>query len=93
MFTFYYKPRTSPYEFIVPFDQYMESVKNSYSIGMRFKMRFEEADPKRWPKSKWKCLKVRWDETSTIPHPDRVSPWKIEPALTPVLNPLPVPRL
>lgn len=110
IFTVYYKPRTSPSEFIVPFDQYMESVKNSYSIGMRFKMRFEgeeapeqrftgtivgteEADPKRWPESKWRCLKVRWDETSTIPRPDRVSPWKIEPALTPpALNPLPVPR-
>ncbi|CDP21687.1 unnamed protein product, partial [Coffea canephora] len=104
MLTVYYKPR----HFIVPFDHYMESVKNSYSIGMRFKIRFEgeeaqapeqrftgaivgteEADPKRWPESKWRCLKVRWDETSTILRPDRVSPWKIEPAL----NPLPVPRL
>lgn len=110
MFTVYYKPRTSPAEFIVPFDQYMESVKNNYSIGMRFKMRFEgeeapeqrftgtivgieDADPKRWRDSKWRCLKVRWDETSTIPRPDRVSPWKIEPAVTPpALNPLPVPR-
>ncbi|XP_024023134.1 auxin response factor 2B isoform X3 [Morus notabilis] len=110
MFTVYYKPRTSPAEFIVPFDQYMESVKNNYSIGMRFKMKFEgeeapeqrftgtiigveDADPKRWTDSKWRCLKVRWDETSTIPRPDRVSPWKIEPALAPpALNPLPVPR-
>lgn len=33
--------RTSPAEFIVPFDEYMEAVKNSYPIGMRFKMRFE----------------------------------------------------
>lgn len=33
--------RTSPSEFIIPFDQYMESVKTNYSIGMRFKMRFE----------------------------------------------------
>jgi hypothetical protein len=42
--------RTSPAEFIVPFDQYMESVKNSYSIGMRFKMRFEgeEAPEQRY---------------------------------------------
>ncbi|PON97460.1 Auxin response factor [Trema orientale] len=110
MFTVYYKPRTSPAEFIVPFDQYMEANKNNYSIGMRFKMRFEgeeapeqrftgtiigieEADPKRWKDSKWRCLKVRWDETSTIPRPERVSPWKIEPALAPpALNPLPVPR-
>ncbi|KAL9662015.1 hypothetical protein QQ045_026843 [Rhodiola kirilowii] len=110
MFTVFYKPRTSPTEFIVPFDQYTESVKNNYSIGMRFKMRFEgeeapeqrftgtvvgidDADPKMWRDSKWRCLKVRWDETSTIPRPDRVSPWKIEPALTPpALNSTPMPR-
>ncbi|KAJ4945343.1 hypothetical protein NE237_014229 [Protea cynaroides] len=110
MFTVYYKPRTSLAEFIVPLDQYMESVKSNYSIGMRFKMRFEgeeapeqrftgtvggmgDADPNRWPGSKWRCLKVRWDEISSIPRPDRVSPWKIEPALTPpALNPLILPR-
>ncbi|XP_042501854.1 auxin response factor 2A-like [Macadamia integrifolia] len=110
MFTVYYKPRSSPAGFIVPFDQYMESVKNNYSVGMRFKMRFEgeeapeqrftgtvvgvgDADPNRWAGSKWRCLKVRWDETSSIPRPDRVSPWKIEPALSPPqLNPPPVPR-
>ncbi|XP_004297494.1 PREDICTED: auxin response factor 2 [Fragaria vesca subsp. vesca] len=110
MFTVYYKPRTSPAEFIVPFDQYMESVKNNYSIGMRFKMRFEgeeapeqrftgtiigieDADPARWRESKWRSLKVRWDENSTIPRPERVSCWKIEPALAPpALNPLPMPR-
>ncbi|KMT10926.1 hypothetical protein BVRB_5g113390 [Beta vulgaris subsp. vulgaris] len=110
MFTVYYKPRTSPAQFIVPYDQYMESVKNQYSIGMRFKMRFEgeeapeqrftgtivgieDANPNRWQDSKWRCLKVRWDETSTIPRPDRVSPWQIEPALTPpTINPLPVTR-
>ncbi|XP_052480966.1 auxin response factor 2A [Gossypium raimondii] len=110
IFTVYYKPRTSPAEFIVPFGQYMESLKNNYSIGMRFKMRFEgeeapeqrftgtvvgieDADPKRWQDSKWRCLKVRWDETSSIPRPERVSPWKIEPPLAPpALNPLPMPR-
>ncbi|KAH9770226.1 auxin response factor 2 [Citrus sinensis] len=108
MFTVYYKP--SPSEFIVPYDQYMESIKNNYSIGMRFKMRFEgeeapeqrftgtivgieDADPQRWRDSKWRCLKVRWDETSTIPRPERVSLWKIEPALAPpALNSLPMPR-
>ncbi|XP_074375564.1 auxin response factor 2B-like isoform X2 [Apium graveolens] len=110
MFTVYYKPRTSPAEFIVPFDQYSASVKNNYSIGMRFKMRFEgeeapeqkftgtivgteESDPKIWPDSKWRSLKVRWDEISSIPRPERVSPWNVEPALTPpAINPLPVPR-
>ncbi|KAL4566718.1 hypothetical protein LXL04_030841 [Taraxacum kok-saghyz] len=110
MFTVYYKPRTSPSEFIVPYDQYMESVKNNYSIGMRFNMRFEgeeapeqrftgtivgieERDQQRWPDSKWRNLKVRWDESSTIPRPERVSPWKIEPALVPpAINPLPIHR-
>ncbi|KAE8697326.1 Auxin response factor 23 [Hibiscus syriacus] len=110
IFTVYYKPRTSPAEFIVPFDQYMESVKNNYSIGMRFKMRFEgeespeqrftgtivgieDSDPQRWQDSKWRCLKVRWDEISSIPRPERVSPWKIEQALAPpALNPLSVQR-
>ncbi|KAE9610174.1 hypothetical protein Lal_00006387 [Lupinus albus] len=110
MFTVYYKPRTSPSEFIVPYDQYMESLKVNYTIGMRFKMRFEgkeapeqrftgtivgieDADPKKWPDSKWRSLKVRWDETSNIPRPDRVSPWKIEPALAPpAINPLSMPR-
>ncbi|KAI3950901.1 hypothetical protein MKW98_011950, partial [Papaver atlanticum] len=100
---------TSPAEFIVPFDQYMESVKNNHSIGMRFKMRFEgeeapeqrftgtvvgngESDPNRWLSSKWRSLKVRWDENSSIPRPDRVSPWKIEPASTPAPNTTPMPR-
>ncbi|XP_020261177.1 auxin response factor 2-like isoform X2 [Asparagus officinalis] len=109
LFTVYYKPRTSPSDFIVPYEQYMESLKSNHSIGMRFKMRFEgeespeqrfsgtivgigDVDSSRWPGSKWRCLKVRWDETSSIPRPERVSPWKIEPALAPPVNPLPVPR-
>ncbi|KAI5600938.1 hypothetical protein POPTR_001G066200v4 [Populus trichocarpa] len=106
MFTVYYKPRTSPAEFIIPIDKYRESVKINYAIGMRFKMKFEaeeapeqrfsgtvigveEADPKKWPRSKWRCLKVRWDETSPVHRPDRVSPWKIERALAPSLDPVP----
>ncbi|KAE9608607.1 putative transcription factor ARF family [Lupinus albus] len=110
MFTVYYKPRTSPAEFLVPYNQYMESLKNRYTIGMRFRMRFEgdeapeqrftgtvvgieDSDSKTWPDSKWRSLKVKWDETSNIPRPNRVSPWKIEPTLAPSpLNPLPMPR-
>ncbi|GLT86765.1 hypothetical protein SLE2022_048840 [Rubroshorea leprosula] len=106
MFTVYYKPRTSPAEFIVPFDKYVESIKKDYDIGMRFKMTFEgeetseqrfsgtiigdeEVDPIRWPGSKWRCLKVRWDEASSHHCPERVSPWEIEPALAPALDPCP----
>lgn len=44
MFSVYYRPRTGPAEFIVPCNQYMESIKNNYSIGMRFRMRFEGED-------------------------------------------------
>lgn len=36
--------RTSPAAFIVPFDKYMDSVKNNCAIGMKFKMRFEGED-------------------------------------------------
>ncbi|KAK8717099.1 hypothetical protein V6N13_044380 [Hibiscus sabdariffa] len=43
----------------------------------------EDADPIRWMDSKWRCLKVKWDqnETSDAPLPERVSPWQIEPDL------------
>ncbi|KAK8965231.1 Auxin response factor 2 [Platanthera guangdongensis] len=110
LFTVYYKPRTSPCEFIIPFDQYVESVKNNHSIGMRFKMRFEgeeapeqrftgtivgiaDVDSSSWPGSKWRCLKVRWDEISSVPRPERVCPWQIEAATMPPVNSLPVPRV
>uniref|UniRef100_A0A0D6R037 Auxin response factor n=1 Tax=Araucaria cunninghamii TaxID=56994 RepID=A0A0D6R037_ARACU len=108
MFSVFYKPRTSPSEFIIPYDQYMEAMNSKFAVGMRFKMRFEgeeapeqrftgtiigigDVDPVRWPGSKWRCLKVQWDEMSSIPRPERVSPWKVEPALSPAaMNPLPV---
>ncbi|GLJ58898.1 hypothetical protein SUGI_1483370 [Cryptomeria japonica] len=49
-----------------------------------------DSDPLRWPGSKWRCLKVQWDATSAVPRPEKVSPWKIEPALTlSEINPLP----
>lgn len=52
-----------------------------------------DVDPSRWPSSKWRSLKVQWDETCAIPRPDRVSPWEIEPFVAPpALNPQPVPR-
>ncbi|NP_001307013.1 Auxin response factor 24-like [Zea mays] len=108
MFTVYYKPRTSPAEFVVSRDRYYESLKRNYSIGMRFKMRFEgeeaaeqrftgtivgigASDPSGWADSKWRSLKVRWDEPSSISRPERVSPWQIEPSVSPChVNPLPV---
>ncbi|XP_078431518.1 auxin response factor 3-like [Wolffia australiana] len=39
-----------------------------------------DKDPSRWPCSKWKCLRVRWDDEGGTDGQDRVSPWEIEPA-------------
>ncbi|MED6221045.1 ADP-ribosylation factor 4 [Stylosanthes scabra] len=53
-----------------------------------------EVDPYRWPKSKWRCLMVRWDEDIDTNHQDRVSPWEIDPfALLPPLSLQSSPRL
>lgn len=93
LFLVYYKPRTS--QFIIGLNKYLEAVKNGFSVGKRFKMRFEgEESPERrfmgtiigvddispqWPDSKWRSLKVQWDEPATITRPERVSPWEIDP--------------
>ncbi|KAL1827637.1 hypothetical protein ACET3Z_006049 [Daucus carota] len=37
-----------------------------------------DLDPYKWPDSKWRCLKVRWDENYSSNHQDRVSPWEID---------------
>lgn len=97
LFIVYYKPRTS--QFIIGINKYLESVKHGFSVGMRFKMRFEGEDsPERrftgtivgvedissqWSGSKWRSLKIQWDEPATIQRPERVSPWEIEPFLAP----------
>ncbi|XP_020264192.1 auxin response factor 9-like isoform X2 [Asparagus officinalis] len=94
LFTVYYKPRTS--QFIVGVNKYLEAVNNQFAVGMRFRMRFEGEDvPEKrfagmiigtgdtlsqWVDSKWRSLKVRWDEPANIERPERVSPWEIEPS-------------
>ncbi|XP_010439106.1 PREDICTED: auxin response factor 9-like isoform X2 [Camelina sativa] len=96
MFIVYYKPRTS--QFIISLNKYLEAMNNKFSVGMRFKMRFEGEDsPERrysgtvigvkdcsphWKDSKWRCLEVHWDEPASIPRPDKVSPWEIESFVT-----------
>ncbi|XP_023004951.1 auxin response factor 18-like [Cucurbita maxima] len=92
-FVVYYKPRTS--QFIIGLNKYLETIKNGYEVGMRFKMRFEgEESPERrftgtivgvgdispiWSDSNWRSLKIQWDEAAAIQRPERVSPWEIEP--------------
>ncbi|KAI7743237.1 hypothetical protein M8C21_024875 [Ambrosia artemisiifolia] len=97
-FVVYYKPRTS--QFIISLNKYIEAVNNKFTVGMRFKMPFEGEDsPERrftgtivavedispqWESSKWRSLKVQWDEPASITRPERVSPWEIETLVTPV---------
>nr|WGH73283.1 binding protein transporter ARF9B [Mangifera indica] len=104
LFVVYYKPRTS--QFIISLNKYLEAVNNKYAVGMRFKMRFEGEDsPERrfsgtivgvedfssqWKDSKWRSLKIQWDEPASITRPDWVSPWDIEPFVASVpSNPAP----
>ncbi|XP_057478902.1 auxin response factor 9-like [Actinidia eriantha] len=93
LFVVYYKPRTS--QFIVGLNKYLDAVNHESAVGMRFQMRFEGEDsPERrftgtvvgiedlsshWKNSKWRSLKVQWDEPASIARPERVSPWEIEP--------------
>ncbi|XP_042498844.1 auxin response factor 9-like isoform X2 [Macadamia integrifolia] len=79
LFVVFYKPRTS--QFIIGLNKYLEAAKNAFSVGMRFKMRFEGEDsPERrftgtivgvgdvspqWKDSRWRSLKVQWDEPAS----------------------------
>ncbi|KAK9758082.1 hypothetical protein RND81_01G205500 [Saponaria officinalis] len=108
MFVVYYKPRSC--QFIVDVNKYLAAVKNTFLIGVRFNMRFEEDDcPERrftgtivgvedvcpqWPGSKWRSLKVQWDEAAALRRPERVSPWEIEPCSSSIpVNSTPLPAL
>ncbi|CAA3008681.1 auxin response factor 9-like isoform X1 [Olea europaea var. sylvestris] len=93
LFVVYYKPRTS--QFIIGLNKYLEALNHGFRVGMRFKMHFEVEDsPEKrfsgtitgvedisphWKDSKWRSLMVQWDEPASIPRPERVSPWEIEP--------------
>ncbi|XP_078174213.1 auxin response factor 1-like isoform X2 [Carex rostrata] len=92
LFTVYYKPRTS--QFIISVNKYMEAAKLGFTVGMRYKMRFEGEDvPEKkfsgtivgtvdsspqWSGSQWRALKIQWDEPANISRPEKVSPWEIE---------------
>lgn len=41
-----------------------------------------DMDPYNWPKSKWRCLMVRWDEDILCDRQERVSPWDIDPSVS-----------
>ncbi|KAG2262052.1 hypothetical protein Bca52824_069131 [Brassica carinata] len=93
MFVVFYKPRSS--QFLVNLEKFINGVNNKFSIGSRFLMKFEGRDfneiryygtivgardfSHHWKDSEWRSLEVQWDEAATIPRPDKVSPWEIEP--------------
>ncbi|KAF8100518.1 hypothetical protein N665_0222s0017 [Sinapis alba] len=93
MFVVFYKPRSS--QFLVNFHKVIDGVNTKFSIGSRFLMKFEGRDfneiryfgtivgvrdfSTHWKDSEWRSLEVQWDEDATIPRPDKVSPWEIEP--------------
>jgi len=53
-----------------------------------------DAEPSRWPSSKWRSLKVEWDEHAANERQERVSPWEIEPFISAAgLNHLSGPRI
>ncbi|XP_024985067.1 auxin response factor 4 [Cynara cardunculus var. scolymus] len=43
-----------------------------------------DMDPYKWPKSKWRCLTVRWDEDVGNNNQERISPWEIDLSGAPV---------
>ncbi|XP_061338644.1 auxin response factor 3-like [Gastrolobium bilobum] len=43
-FSIHYNPRVSSSEFIIPIHKFLKSLDYSYSVGMRFRMRFETED-------------------------------------------------
>ncbi|KAI3835338.1 hypothetical protein MKW98_020454, partial [Papaver atlanticum] len=56
MFSVYYSPRMSPPEFLIPYNEYMSLVKNKYSIGLRFRMKFEGEECPKQSLSNWSVL-------------------------------------
>ncbi|XP_078171907.1 auxin response factor 7-like [Carex rostrata] len=47
-FSIFYKPRTSPSEFVLHVNKYLEGRNHNFSIGLRFRMRFEgDESPER----------------------------------------------
>ncbi|CDY54111.1 BnaC04g53900D [Brassica napus] len=93
MFVVFYKPRSS--QFLVNFDKFIDGVNRKFSVGSRFLMKFEGRDfseiryygtivgvkdfSTHWKDSEWRSLELQWNEAATIPRPDKVSPWEIEP--------------
>ncbi|KAH0858542.1 hypothetical protein HID58_086803 [Brassica napus] len=82
MFVVFYKTRSS--QFFVNFDKFVDRVKNKFSIGSKFSMKFEGKDLNEISSGSERFLhslegfRMAKSRTATIPRPDKVSPWEIE---------------
>ncbi|CAL0328242.1 unnamed protein product [Lupinus luteus] len=103
LFLVYYKPRTSQFIISVNkyLEAVKHKFDVGLRFKMRFEgddspesdKRFsgtivgvEDISP-QWINSTWRSLKVQWDESASIPRPDRISPWEIDPLLASVPAP------
>ncbi|KAK9267087.1 hypothetical protein L1049_009505 [Liquidambar formosana] len=96
VFNINYNPRASLSEFIIPFRKFSKSLDHSFSVGMRFKMRFETEDA---AERRYTGLITGFSDVDPIRWPgskwrcllvrwddieanrhNRVSPWEIEPS-------------
>ncbi|KAB2029467.1 hypothetical protein ES319_D05G166000v1 [Gossypium barbadense] len=96
VFSIYYNPRASSSEFIIPVHKFWKSLDHSFSVGMRFKMRFESEDA---AEGRYTGVvtgisemdPVRWSGSKwrcllvrwddiDANRHNRVSPWEIEPS-------------
>ncbi|KAI3810451.1 hypothetical protein L1987_20063 [Smallanthus sonchifolius] len=87
-FSVIYKPRCCRSSFIISVNKYLEAKNRIISVGMRFRMTFEDEQfaERRIARtvvgvadSEWKSVQVEWDElSSTILLPENVSSWELE---------------
>lgn len=96
VFSISYNPRASSSEFIIPAHKFLKSLDHSFSIGMRFKMRFESEDA---AERRYTGLVAGISDVDPLRWPgskwkcllvrwddiesnrkSRVSPWEIEPS-------------
>ncbi|XP_014523730.1 auxin response factor 9 isoform X2 [Vigna radiata var. radiata] len=104
LFVVYYKPRTSQFIVSVNKYLEAINQKCNIGMRLKMRLEgddstetdkrisgtiigVEDISP-HWVNSKWRSLKVQWDETPSFPRPDRVSPWEIEPILASVPTPI-----
>ncbi|CAH2071031.1 unnamed protein product, partial [Thlaspi arvense] len=60
-------------QFIINIDKYIDAMNN------KFKIISNTNCSSHWRDSDWRSLELKWDVAASIPRPDKVSPWEIEP--------------